>query len=267
MAFKIFGFAKTPVQLLAANGITVTSFMTALTNIPRYMRDLARYKSLMSKPDKHVPLTLFPILSDYDNSSGFASGHYFWQDLIVAQDIFLSKPDSHLDIGSRIDGLVAHLASFMKLTVMDIRPLPVQIPNVTFIKGSLLSPDHSLKYSSISCLHVLEHIGLGRYSDPINGTGFYDGLSALFSLLSSNGILYISFPVGIEKIFFNAHRVLNLRKVLTFIDMHLCPSDLQIKAFIDDSGNLHFSNPYSLTEIITLSESSSYACCVLKIQK
>ena len=45
-----------------------------------------------------------PCLEDRKSAGGSARGHYFHQDLLVAQKIFEAKPERHLDVGSRIDG-------------------------------------------------------------------------------------------------------------------------------------------------------------------
>lgn len=39
--------------------------------------------------------------------------------------IFDSSPQRHLDVGSRIDGFVAHVASFREIEVIDIRPVDI----------------------------------------------------------------------------------------------------------------------------------------------
>jgi len=44
--------------------------------------------------------------------SGSASGHYFHEDLLVARRIHKRNLRRYIDVGSRIDGFVAHVASF-----------------------------------------------------------------------------------------------------------------------------------------------------------
>ncbi len=78
---------------------------------------------------------LKPMLLDYANPAGVANGHYFFQDLWAAQKIFAARPERHFDIGSRIDGFVAHVLSFMPVSVMDIRPLTSNVPGLTFVQA------------------------------------------------------------------------------------------------------------------------------------
>ncbi len=56
-----------------------------------------------------------------------AGGHYFHQDLWAAKKIFKRRPMTHVDIGSRVDGFVAHLLVFMPVTAVDIRYLDSNI--------------------------------------------------------------------------------------------------------------------------------------------
>jgi len=37
-----------------------------------------------------------------------------------------------VDIGSRVDGFVAHVASFREIEVFDVRPISAQIPASSF---------------------------------------------------------------------------------------------------------------------------------------
>ena len=60
---------------------------------------------------------------------------------------------------------------------------------------------------SLSCLHALEHFGLGRYNDAIDPNGFERGLINMSRLLKNFGIFYLSVPIGIARVEFNAHRV------------------------------------------------------------
>ena len=55
---------------------------------------------------------------------------YFIQDIWAAQRIYKKKPNEHIDIGSRVDGFVSHLMVFMKVKVIDIRPLSSKNKNL-----------------------------------------------------------------------------------------------------------------------------------------
>lgn len=176
-------------------------------------------------------LKFMPCLQDRFDSSGYTKSEYFWQDLIVAKAIFARAPEKHVDVGSRIDGFVAHLASFREVEVLDIRPLPNKIPGVIFKQADLMNPlpEYENYCDSFSCLHTLEHFGLGRYGDPVQTDGFRKGLKNMVKILKPDGIFYLSVPIGIERVEFNANRVFSPATILDLCkDLNLKFSQLQI---------------------------------------
>ncbi|GHT03915.1 hypothetical protein AGMMS49525_09700 [Bacteroidia bacterium] len=78
------------------------------------------------------------VFADKADDAGFLPHHYFFQDLYVAQRIYQNNPAKHIDIGSRIDGFVAHVAAFRKIEIYDIRPMKKAIPNVQFTQCDLM---------------------------------------------------------------------------------------------------------------------------------
>lgn len=202
-----------------------------------------------------------PMLEDLSDQAGAASGHYFHQDLLVATKINERNPEKHVDVGSRIDGFVAHVASFRDIEVFDIRPL-AKTPHIRmkFIQGDLMAPNgvpHDY-CDSLSCLHALEHFGLGRYGDPIDPQGHIQGFKNLTKLLKPRGTLYISFPIGRNEIQFNAHRIFSPTEILTWTkDLF----DLLEFHYVDDAGDLHLNaNPNSTPQL-------SYGCGIYIFQK
>ena len=160
---------------------------------------------------------LYPILNERAQGAGTAGGHYFHQDLWAARKILARRPPRHLDIGSRIDGFVAHLLVFMPVTVVDIRPIEGRVKGLTFIQDDAteLSAFHDDSVESLSSLHAAEHFGLGRYSDAVDPEACFRFMQALGRVLSPNGRLYFSVPIGRERVEFNAHRVFAVRTILS----------------------------------------------------
>lgn len=185
----------------------------------------------------------YMILFDYSDNAGNQKGHYFHQDLLVAKFINDDNPKRHVDVGSRIDGFVAHVASFREIEVLDIRPLPKsQHKNIKFKQTNFMNPQELGEIDSISCLHAIEHFGLGRYADPIDVNGHNKGINNLVNLLSIDGKLYISFPIGQrDEIHFNAHRVF---KANTILEHPLIKKCMQLVRFdyIDDGDELHLNS-------------------------
>ena len=152
---------------------------------------------------------IYPILHERFSESGQASGHYFHQDLWAARKIYDACPVRHVDIGSSILGFVSHLLTFRKVEVIDIRPLQSNTEGLTFVQGNATNleefEDNSLE--SISTLHAAEHFGLGRYGDQVDPDAHIKFMQALSRVLKPGGTLYFSVPCGVEKLYFNAHRV------------------------------------------------------------
>jgi hypothetical protein len=197
-------------------GFNVKLFLWSLRGIPEFIIDLLNFRSSYKGQ-----LTLLPCLHDRYEEGGSTKHEYFWQDLVVAQRIFESKPVKHVDIGSRVDGFIAHVASFREIEVIDIRPLTTTIPGVVFRKGdvmnyrSLPGSDEDNGYcDSLSCLHALEHFGLGRYGDQIDSEGYLNGITNMAKLLKPAGVLYLSTPIGRERVEFNANWIFDPRKII-----------------------------------------------------
>jgi hypothetical protein len=179
--------------------------------VARYLSDLRKFKVLASKINSGETFSISPALLDFTQQSGSADGHYFWQDLYCAQWINSRNPNKHIDIGSRIDGFVAHLLASREVTVLDIRKLETKIPNLNFIQMDLQTPPLNLvtTFESVSSLHSIEHFGLGRYGDSLDFDGHTKGLANIAKLVSLGGYLYISFPIGEPDIQFNQQRIID----------------------------------------------------------
>lgn len=185
-------------------GIDFGRFARAFVALPKFFLDLNKFRK-----ECEQPIIIKPCLHDSKEEGGTAKGEYFWQDLYIARKIFLARPERHVDIGSRFDGFVAHVASYREIEVIDIRPIQAVIPGVTFRRMDMMSGGQALQNycDSVSCLHALEHFGLGRYGDPLDAEGHVKGLRNLVRLLKLSGRLYLSVPIGVERVEFNANRV------------------------------------------------------------
>jgi SAM-dependent methyltransferase len=227
-------------QALQLAGVNPAQIRNIVTGLPRYLRD-ARAYARVRKGRGHFPLevsSLYPIVWDFGDSAGIANGHYFHQDLWAARAIFARRPVKHIDVGSRIDGFIAHLLVFMPVDVIDIRPLESKLPGLTFTQedATAMAKFAPQSVDSLSSLHAVEHFGLGRYGDPIDPLGWQKAMRSLARVLAPGGRLYFSVPVGRERLVFNAHRIFSPRTVLsTFED-----AGLRLASFsaVDDAGDL-----------------------------
>ena len=107
--------------------------LTALKYILRYISEVRQWRRMGGNITSY-----YPLLSDYDDRAGIASGHYFHQDLHVAAMIHEANPVRHIDIGSRMDGFVAHVASFREIEVFDVRPLHSNNHRIKFQQKDLM---------------------------------------------------------------------------------------------------------------------------------
>jgi len=193
-------------------GVDPLRFFHSLRGVPKYLIDWFNFRKNY-KGKMHMTPCLFDRYAD----AGVTKSEYFWQDLIVAQRIFEKGPVKHVDVGSRIDGFVAHVASFRNIEIFDVRPMPTQIPRVTFQKADLMQPlpfEQATYCDSLSCLHALEHFGLGRYGDPIDALGYEKGISNMAHLLKPGGIFYLSTPVGRPRVEFNANHIFDPEQIV-----------------------------------------------------
>jgi SAM-dependent methyltransferase len=186
---------------------------------------------------------MVPILVDYDGPAGVAKGHYFHQDLWAARLIAVRRPSRHVDIGSRIDGFVAHLLTFMPVTVIDVRSLVSTIEGLSFEQGDVTCLDRFAPDSiaSLSSLHAIEHVGLGRYRDSIDPDGWRKAVGELARVLKPEGRLYFSVPIGGQRVRFNADRIFRPSTILeAFASLRLVSH-----ATVDDAGDLRTDIPLS----------------------
>ena len=199
-------------------GLDIRLFFRFLYSLPYYLRSLIKFRK-----NYFGTLKFTPCLHDMAEEGGATKNEYFLQDLFVAQRIFSNNPKRHVDVGSRVDGFVAHVASFRNIEVFDVRPFSTVIPGVIFHQANVMDFDAMKIYydsesdgycDSLSCLHAIEHFGLGRYGDPIDPIGYQNGISNLAALLKPGGFMYLSTPIGRERVEFNANWVFNPNTII-----------------------------------------------------
>lgn len=165
--------------------------------------------------------------------AGAARGHYFHQDLWAARLVARSGAEQLVDVGSRIDGFVAHVLPFCRVQYVDIRPFKAEVEGLRYVPGSILRmPFENDALSLLTCLHVIEHIGLGRYGDDLDVRGPWRAAAELERVLAPGGRLLLGTPVGRERLMFDAHRVFDPDTVVEMFP------GLRLEEFslIDDAG-------------------------------
>ena len=220
------GLASSARCVVGQLGFHPGRMLRSLASVPAYAADVRAYRASQTDITSfRLRLTsLAPMLAERHEPAGMTGGHYFWQDLWAARKIFAQAPPAHLDVGSRIDGFVAHLLTFMSVTVVDIRPLPMAVEGLTLVVADAKTLDGvpSASVTSLSSLHAIEHFGLGRYGDPVDPAACFVAMHSLARVLAPGGRLYFAVPIGVERLVFNAHRVFAPETVLsTFAELDL----------------------------------------------
>lgn len=214
----------------------------------RYFRDWSRYSGLLGSEALRLADS-YPCLYDRSGTTPF-DAHYFYQDVWAFKLIQSSGVPIHIDVGSRAI-FVGMLTAITKVIFGDIRPLTVRLDNFHSMSASILAlPFDDLSVCSLSCLSVAEHIGLGRYGDPLDPKGTRKAARELARVLAPQGNLYFSVPVGKPRVCFNAHRIHSPRQILDYFH------DLSMVGFsgIDDKGRFRQGiEPSELAD-------ASYAC-------
>lgn len=230
-----------------------------------YIKDFEVFKEMQGNDFVFPLYNNYPCLNDKEDSAGFVGNPYFPQDWYVANKIYNSKPIKHVDIGSRIDGFVAHVAVFREIEVFDIRPMSVSIPNIIF-KQKDLTDETSIPFNycdSISCLHALEHFGLGRYGDRIDPDGHIKGFRNITKILKSGGTFYFSVPMGVQRIEFNAHRIFGMPYLMNLVKKEY---DIISFAYLDDYNVLHEQTDLNEDNIST-SFDCNHGCAIFELKK
>jgi SAM-dependent methyltransferase len=182
----------------------------ALLEYPRFFLDRWRFHRAGGKARM---VDLFPCLFDRTSTTGF-DPHYFYQAAWAMQQLASKTPQQHVDVGSDLR-FVGMLSALTRVTFIDIRPADIELPGFDSRAGSLLEmPYENNSVESLSCLHVIEHIGLGRYGDPIDPEGANKAFKELQRVLSPGGHLYLSTPVGRSRVQYNGQRVFAVDEVI-----------------------------------------------------
>lgn len=223
-----------------------------LIGYPRYIMDWVRYRRLVKAAGDKTGFELYPCLHDWTSQTGF-DPHYTYLSYWATKELEgLDGALAHVDVGSQISWVVS-ISAKRPVVFIDIRPFESHLPDLEVRKGSILDlPFADQSVDSLSCLHVAEHIGLGRYGDPLDARGTRLAVQELSRVLAPGGRLLFALPVGRERVCFNAHRV---HRPTTIID-YFAQAGLALSSFaaVDDVRAFHMSaDPQDF-------EDAEYAC-------
>ncbi len=133
--------------------------------------------------------------------------HYVYHTAWAARVVAEIAPPKHIDISS-YTYLATLVSAFIPVEFYDYRPAQIELPNLKCGAADLCDLDFDdQSLASVSCMHTIEHIGLGRYGDPLDANGDRQALSELQRVIAPGGSLIIVVPIGRPRIQFNAHRI------------------------------------------------------------
>jgi len=181
----------------------------------RFWNSYSAYTHLAPSDMQPTLQHLLPCLGE-DTAQTEIEPIYFYQDAWAFEKIIQLRPKLHIDVGSH-HKFVALLSKVVPVTMVDIRPLSLPMESLTFQQGSILElPYRDGELPSVSSLCVVEHIGLGRYGDPLDPDGTERAIEELKRVVAPDGDLFVSLPLDDEnRIYFNAHRAFREEKLLS----------------------------------------------------
>lgn len=159
--------------------------------------------------------------------------HYVYHTAWAARVVAATRPLKHTDISS-YTYFSTLVSAFVPVEFYDYRPAAISLSNLQCGAADLCNlfmADASI--ASLSCMHTIEHIGLGRYGDPLDASGDCRALAELQRVLAPAGNLLIVVPVGKPRIQFNAHRIYDP----TMIEQMLPELSLQNWALLPDDSS------------------------------
>jgi SAM-dependent methyltransferase len=175
----------------------------------------------------------YPCLKDKVQTTPF-DHHYTYHPAWAARILAQTRPELHVDISSILSfGTI--VSAFVPVKFYDYRPANLHLSNYESDFADLKKlPFADNLISSLSCMHTIEHIGLGRYGDELDADGDRKSIEELKRVLKTGGDLLFVTPVGKPRIEFNAHRIYSYEQIIDYFS----PLTLNEFSLIPDSGGL-----------------------------
>lgn len=217
---------------------------------PFILNDFFKFKSIDKNSRFLINISdFYPQIKDKTVTTKFDS-HYVYHTSWAARKVKEINPPFHTDISSSLyfSGIVS---AFIPVKFYDYRPAELKLSNLESLPGDLMKlPFENNSIESLSCMHTVEHIGLGRYKDPIDPDGDIKAVMELKRVLSQDGSLLFVTPLGKPKIEFNAHRIYSFEMIMEmFSGLNL----IEFSLITDDGDFIENANPDIVKE-------QKYAC-------
>lgn len=183
-----------------------------------FARDLSRFATLNRGAESRFSLCWqAPRLGDNTAGTEF-DRHYVYHPAWGARILAETRPAEHVDISSSLH-FCSMLSAFIPTRFYDYRPADLKLDNLVSDHADILAlPFADGSVASLSCMHVVEHIGLGRYGDPLDPDGDLKAIAELQRVLAPSGMLLFVVPVGCPRVMFNAHRIYSFAQIRSYFE-------------------------------------------------
>jgi SAM-dependent methyltransferase len=179
-----------------------------LHRLPGFLQAFAAYRRAALAAGARLPAfsDTRAMVEDATANTGF-DAQYVYHCGWAARELARRLPERHVDVGSAL-WFVSTASAICPIEHYDYRPPALSLPNVFVGAADLLNlPFADASLASLSCMHVVEHVGLGRYGDALDPMGDRKAMAQLQRVLAPGGVLLFVTPVGKPRIVFNAHRI------------------------------------------------------------
>lgn len=210
---------------------------------PSYIRDYVAFSRMARKDGRFEPhlADSFPCLFDNTKTTGF-DPHYTYHPAWAARIVAKNRPSKHIDISSILH-FSTLVSAFVPVEFYDYRPAEVRLKGLACRKGDLTRlPFADDSVESISCMHTIEHVGLGRYGDPLDAAGDLQAVNELKRVVKPGGTLIFVTPIGKPKIEYNAHRIYSYDQVMSMFEgmelreFSLVPDDFKKEGLVEHAS-------------------------------
>lgn len=197
----------------------------------------------------------WPCLND-NTENTFFDRHYIYHPAWAARIIKTTGPKLHIDISSSLR-FCSVVSAFVPIEFYDFRPAALVLSDLLTARADLTNlhfADNSI--TSLSCMHTVEHIGLGRYGDMVDYDGDLKAMSELARVLARGGNFLFVVPIGNKPIIqFNAHRIYTKDQILEqFTKFNLILKEFSLIPENEVDGGLILNPPLQLLN------KQKYAC-------
>ncbi len=179
----------------------------------RYWKSYFVFKKQLAASGRHLSIRRLPIVHEFSTTHGF-DRHYVYHPAWAARILAKTRPKKHIDIASTLH-FSTIISAYIPTEFYDFRKVLLSLDNLQTGRADLTTlafPNNSI--SSLSCMHTVEHIGLGRYGDSVNVHGDTQAMRELERVLTPGGNLLFVVPVGKPAVIFNAHRIYSFEDII-----------------------------------------------------